>query len=481
MSNIFIILLIIIFIIIILSYFLFTSQTENFYPKTEMDEVCLDKCVNETQYPPENLLFNTCPFFNENNYLMCTYIIRYVYNLDETSTQSLIYTSAIRRQLDEHYHADLIKTVSAYNNWYGGNTQLVMATIMKLKYENLIVIGIRGTNNKTELITDTGIRDNITLNPYENMVNINSDQIGIATYFADVNPSQVQKNVAVLFPFFQMLTTLQSSQSDKTYCFQTANCKNLTTGYYSQIDNACNRKVKTDCLPSAPSFCQDIIDTLRLYKDIPIIITGHSMGACLASLLAFNIRLAKLSNPILSVYLYACPPTGNAQYVTQFNEIVPRCYNVINQRDQIANYYALNPREGTIYTFSYFSGTGHDLNCSYRTHGFCRLKDSNQFVSCNTVFRPIIDFFEGYLQLTYNNVKSYMVYNIPALYNPHLTSAEEPMKWNFLIYEQLDSKTFVIGIQVPLQSETFSNYYFNFLFFNIRKTGVDKCTKNLFK
>ena len=70
----------------------------------------------------------------------------------------------------------------------------------------------------------------------------------------------------------------------------------------------------------------------------PLYLSGHSLGAPLASLAALDIsqKVAALRRN-LRLYTYASPRLGDPTFAEAFNSIVPNAYRVINQADLVPN------------------------------------------------------------------------------------------------------------------------------------------------
>ena len=61
-------------------------------------------------------------------------------------------------------------------------------------------------------------------------------------------------------------------------------------------------------------------------------ITGHSLGAALATLAAA--RLAKLGTPFKGIYNFGCPRVGDVEFASQFDQALEnRCFRVRNNND----------------------------------------------------------------------------------------------------------------------------------------------------
>jgi predicted lipase len=68
----------------------------------------------------------------------------------------------------------------------------------------------------------------------------------------------------------------------------------------------------------------------------PCYVSGHSLGAALATVLALDIALAVPAlRPNLQVYVYASPRVGNPEFVRSYAQILPNSYRITNLADPI--------------------------------------------------------------------------------------------------------------------------------------------------
>jgi predicted lipase len=65
-------------------------------------------------------------------------------------------------------------------------------------------------------------------------------------------------------------------------------------------------------------------------------VSGHSLGAALATILALDIALAVPElQPQLQVYVYATPRVGNPDFSRSYAKILPNSYRITNLADPI--------------------------------------------------------------------------------------------------------------------------------------------------
>jgi len=66
-----------------------------------------------------------------------------------------------------------------------------------------------------------------------------------------------------------------------------------------------------------------------------IVVTGHSLGASLATLAALDLHSisSSLNNAAISVYNYGSPRVGNSNFASYYNSKIPNTYRCTNQGD----------------------------------------------------------------------------------------------------------------------------------------------------
>lgn len=80
-----------------------------------------------------------------------------------------------------------------------------------------------------------------------------------------------------------------------------------------------------------------IVDAVRnINPNKPCYVSGHSLGAALATLLAMDIALAIPElQPNLQLYVYASPRVGNPAFVSSYARFLPNSYRITNLADPI--------------------------------------------------------------------------------------------------------------------------------------------------
>lgn len=81
----------------------------------------------------------------------------------------------------------------------------------------------------------------------------------------------------------------------------------------------------------------DLFNALRTIKPESILWTGHSLGAAIAALSAFDTIYQKISSSKSSIYLFGCPRIGNPVFADLFNKILPHTFRVVNAEDIVNN------------------------------------------------------------------------------------------------------------------------------------------------
>lgn len=75
----------------------------------------------------------------------------------------------------------------------------------------------------------------------------------------------------------------------------------------------------------------------RISSDKKLLVTGHSLGACLATLFTLDAAVnTPFNNPIL--YTFASLPIGNKEFNRQFYKKVKNCVRIINKYDSVTNH-----------------------------------------------------------------------------------------------------------------------------------------------
>ena len=82
------------------------------------------------------------------------------------------------------------------------------------------------------------------------------------------------------------------------------------------------------------SMLNGIVKQQKFCKICNVIITGHSLGAALATIAAIDIKYMFPNVPVVCV-LFGSPRVGNRAFAKSFNKYVKTCYNIINEEDAI--------------------------------------------------------------------------------------------------------------------------------------------------
>jgi len=120
---------------------------------------------------------------------------------------------------------------------------------------------------------------------------------------------------------------------------------------------------------------QDVIAIQKKYPNIPIKVTGHSLGGACSVLCAFDLVDSKLiSSDKISVVNIGQPRVGDQNFATAYNKHIGSSYRVVNARDLVPHVppqlfgFEHSSTEiwfSTNYTnFTICDGSGEDPNCS---------------------------------------------------------------------------------------------------------------------
>ncbi|KAF6999723.1 hypothetical protein CFC21_015702 [Triticum aestivum] len=141
------------------------------------------------------------------------------------------------------------------------------------------------------------------------------------------------------------------------------------TGFYSAYNNTLLRPAITNAVRKAR----------RLYGDISIIVTGHSMGGAMASFCALDLAIS-LGSDTVHLMTFGQPRIGNAAFASYFEQYVPSAIRVTHEHDIVPHlppYFFFLPRltyhhfprevwehdvDGNT-TFRVCDGSGEDPDC----------------------------------------------------------------------------------------------------------------------
>jgi hypothetical protein len=146
-----------------------------------------------------------------------------------------------------------------------------------------------------------------------------------------MNENQIKKRSKVGKGWYDYVYTIGSKKAQDD-CYYDQKCQVLPKKQYSKIENECVDP-KNLCSKPDKTMAQQVFDIIDLYPDYDIIFTGHSLGSCGVTLLAYNLSLSGKKNRINSIYLYGSPKIGNKIFVNQFNSFQIPVYNIINSKD----------------------------------------------------------------------------------------------------------------------------------------------------
>lgn len=86
--------------------------------------------------------------------------------------------------------------------------------------------------------------------------------------------------------------------------------------------------------PSGPSVTASLATIFGTRQVNSLTVCGHSLGGALATLQALDAAAnSKFNNP--TVYTYASPRTGDAQFVSNYNRMIPNTFRIANRVDVV--------------------------------------------------------------------------------------------------------------------------------------------------
>lgn len=119
----------------------------------------------------------------------------------------------------------------------------------------------------------------------------------------------------------------------------------------------------------------DILSAIAKLPPLPIILTGHSLGAALATICAFELHRAGLS--VDRVFTFGSPRVGNFEFHDAFMAAIPTSWRLTHNRDTVPHlpqqnlgfyhtitevFYPTDTDKG----YTICDSSGEDLNCSNR-------------------------------------------------------------------------------------------------------------------
>eukprot|EP01127_Copromyxa_protea_P006707 TRINITY_DN16707_c0_g1_i1.p1 TRINITY_DN16707_c0_g1~~TRINITY_DN16707_c0_g1_i1.p1 ORF type:complete len:286 (+),score=38.59 TRINITY_DN16707_c0_g1_i1:26-883(+) len=148
----------------------------------------------------------------------------------------------------------------------------------------------------------------------------------------------------------------------------------LQTSYPSLLGGEVHRGFYESYTVVADTIRSAVKKLVAEHPDLPVTVTGHSLGAAISVLCATDLVETNIANSQISVINFGEPRVGNLVFANYFNKIIPASYRVVNMRDLVPHVppSALNfhhvsteiwfPTNAT--TFVVCDGSGEDANCS---------------------------------------------------------------------------------------------------------------------
>jgi len=80
---------------------------------------------------------------------------------------------------------------------------------------------------------------------------------------------------------------------------------------------------------------EQVLDAFNKFDNsLPCLVTGHSLGAALATMIAPTLKIADIDCSV-ELYNYASPRVGNAAFAGAYSALIPESYRVVNLSDLI--------------------------------------------------------------------------------------------------------------------------------------------------
>jgi triacylglycerol lipase len=226
---------------------------------------------------------------------------------------------------------------------YDGNLQQLLDYDPSLdKYE--VVANFRGeerqVNDNLELQIPQEVIDDPTLMDDPTTLEENLSQTEDAIRTGVTAAVSVGRKIAVFYGF------LLESEEDSILVFRgtqrtaewIGNIYAVQQDYLNPNTGEILGKIHTGFRRIADSIIDPL--TVEAVKQInpnkPCYVSGHSLGAALATILALDIALAVPElQPQLQVFVYASPRVGNPEFVRNYAEILPNTFRITNLADSI--------------------------------------------------------------------------------------------------------------------------------------------------
>ena len=315
-----------------------------------------------TQFSPTKK-WNTCPYFNQQNFVNCLCAIKAMYLIDKktaivpapSDNIKLIYKRYLKIDVEDFIFftnkgADIISS----NSWLSRIAAApVVPELLQVKHTLLSIVGkinptlgiiiFRGTSHSSEWINNLYLFDQQPLFNTARVTNSFFDG-GPLIEGPDGNVFTIEDG-KIHQGFYNYYTSMNGcwilNEEGKRVgaCANTCNdrCVNIPLENISKIDfSLTNPTTKIYQQTSQFSVERQLLDIVGKMTTDGIkewIICGHSLGAALATIAAFDLQ--KRGIQIHSVYSYASPRVGNPDFVNSYNSIIKNHFRISNNDDVI--------------------------------------------------------------------------------------------------------------------------------------------------
>ena len=137
-------------------------------------------------------------------------------------------------------------------------------------------------------------------------------------------------------------------------------------------------------------FSDSNLQEIRNHPDYQVIVTGHSLGGALASIIAFAIKKENKFSNNLVLITYGQPRTGNYYFADYVTKNVNKIFRIVKKGDMVVTIPFYNPLKGKEFSYYHIGGMivlNKEMNeftqCEYSRYedhtGICKYERSLDF------------------------------------------------------------------------------------------------------
>jgi len=291
--------------------------------------------------------------FHQSDYETCIHIIQQIYFLHQETLDKVVSSEAVAELFENHVEdvrcilsSGKLATVLSYSIHA---TVTVIGIVGRLKgHPETGIIAFRGTKLVTEWLQNADFLAQIDLSKRQPKHPYSSVQ---PQPLRDFDPSLCAPGTKVVRGLYTLYTSFSGrpveTQDSRCFCAQKCKkgrCKVVANSNTAKIDKPCRHTGSVSCSSSplpveeyyGRSLQDQIVDHVGDLQGKGVrrwILTGHSLGASLATLASYH--LSKLGSMIYGVYSVACPRLGNPTFARDYNTYIPYHYRSANLDDLV--------------------------------------------------------------------------------------------------------------------------------------------------